>query len=230
MFKTEAALKAAEVLGDQIASVKGELKKLQEECQGEMLLIEDAKHDDLEKEVLELANESEVLKKSAPEVNDDSNIQYFLAIAELEKTNAVLRQQEKITKDNLTSLDMDIDGTNKLLNELKDMKKALTRMKMNNENDPNQGNIVTESQKAKKVDGKIRSTRKIYKEFKTFLGDYLALIDPVDGEAGGNFGNLLQEMWTAFQSKDSEDAYVKMSFLVSSTLFLKKTFHYTFLL
>ena len=38
---------------------------------------------DLEKEVIELATETNVLKKSAPEANDESNIQYFLAIAEL---------------------------------------------------------------------------------------------------------------------------------------------------
>ena len=40
---------------------------------------------DLEKEVIELATETNVLKKSAPEANDESNIQYFLAIAELGK-------------------------------------------------------------------------------------------------------------------------------------------------
>ena len=74
---------------------------------------------DLEKEVIQLATETNVLKKSAPEVNDESNIQYFLAIAELEKTNGILRQQEIISQDNLKSLDEDIDGAKKDLQELK---------------------------------------------------------------------------------------------------------------
>ena len=77
---------------------------------------------DLEKEVIELASETEVLKKSAPEGNDESNIQYFLAIAELEKTNKILRQQEIITNDNLKSLDLDIEGTRNDLEELKKLK------------------------------------------------------------------------------------------------------------
>ena len=69
-----------------------------------------------------MASETEVLKKSAPEGNDESNIQYFLAIAELEKTNKILRQQEIITNDNLKSLDLDIEGTRNDLEELKKLK------------------------------------------------------------------------------------------------------------
>lgn len=211
MFKNPNALKAAEVLSDQISAVKSELKKLQGQC--ELLQVDDNNQEDLEKEVIELANEAEVLKKSAPEANDDSNIQYFLAIAELEKSTGVLRQQEKITKDNLQSLDQDIEMTRKLLKELVDMKNALADMKTNNENDnPNQKKVSNEAQEIAGIDNQIRKTRKIYKEFKSFLGDYLSLADPVDADEGGNLSNLLQEMWNAYQSKESEDSYVKMSF------------------
>ena len=97
---------------------------MQDKCGGDQLVIEGDFQNvgDLEKEVIELASETEVLKKSAPEGNDESNIQYFLAIAELEKTNKILRQQEIITNDNLKSLDLDIEGTQNDLEELKKLK------------------------------------------------------------------------------------------------------------
>lgn len=231
MLKTEAAVKAAEILSDQIANVKSELKKLQEECGHEQLQIADQGEKDLEKEALQLAAETELLKKSAPEANDDSNIQRFLAIAELEKINKVLRQQEVITQENLKSLDEDINGTKNLLKELQDMKNALAEMKAKDqgqnpsalgENDPNQANMK-ESQKIAEIENKIRGTRKVYKELKTFLGEFLDLIDPVEAENGGHLGNLLQELWSAFQNgKDQDEKYVKISYLVSMSFFLIK--------
>ena len=64
-----------------------ELKSLQDKLGADHLQVEDDSQNinDLEKEVIELATETNVLKKSAPEANDESNIQYFLAIAELGK-------------------------------------------------------------------------------------------------------------------------------------------------
>ena len=98
------------------------MKALQEKCGADQLQIEE---NNLEKEVIQLAAETQVLKKSAPEANDDSNIQYFLAIAELEKGNAILRQQEIICNDNLKSLDENLEGTQKDLQEIKGMSQVL---------------------------------------------------------------------------------------------------------
>ena len=118
------------------------------------------------------------------------------------------------------------------------------------------------------VENKVRGTRKLFKEFKSFLTDYLKQIDPVvSGENGGHLGHLLQVsdcfrsinqlvieifticfnyqcsklhfqlllsnyifsilfqvMWTSFQGcindnipATSEESYIKMSFLVSTT-------------
>ena len=98
LFKSDDALQAAKVLLEQITSMKNELRKIQSRCP-EQFQLEESNHDDLEREVIEMVNETKVLKKSAPEGNvEDSNVQYYLAIAELEKNNGILRQQQKITQ------------------------------------------------------------------------------------------------------------------------------------
>ena len=99
------------------------MKALQEKCGSDQLQIEE---NNLEKEVIQLAAETQVLKKSAPEAaNDDSNIQYFLAIAELEKSNAILRQQEIICNDNLKSLNENLEGTQSDLQEIRGMSQTI---------------------------------------------------------------------------------------------------------
>jgi len=218
MFKTEAALKAAQILLDQILAAKTELKTLEDKFGADRLHVEDDSENvgDLEKEVIELATETDVLKKSAPEANDESNIQYFLAIAELEKTNGILRQQEIISQDNLKSLDEDIVGAKKDLQELKnlwELKPAILAEK-------NKENVDNNINQSSDIEKKFRGTRKLYKEFKDFLSDYLKLIDPVDGDSGGHFGQLLQALWTSFQecarendSDASEDSYVEIKSL-----------------
>ena len=98
MFRSQEAQKAAEILISHIDIMKADLRAVQSQCPGDMLQLEEH-NDDLEKEVIDLANEAQVLKKSAPEGNvEDSNVQMYLAIAELEKTNSILRQQQKITQ------------------------------------------------------------------------------------------------------------------------------------
>ena len=92
------AQKAAETLISHIDVMKTDLRVVQSQCPGDMLQLEEH-NDDLEKEAIGMANEAQVLKKSAPEGNvEDSNVQMYLAIAELEKTNSILRQQQKITQ------------------------------------------------------------------------------------------------------------------------------------
>ena len=99
MFRSQEAQKAAETLISHIDVMKADLRAVQSQCPGDMLQLEEHNDDNLEKEAIDLANEAQVLKKSAPEGNvEDSNVQMYLAIAELEKTNSVLRQQRKITQ------------------------------------------------------------------------------------------------------------------------------------
>ena len=124
-FKSEDALKAAETLMDQIVSLKSELRVIQTQYP-EQFQLEENHLDDLEKEVVEMAQNTKVLKESVPEgSSDDSNVQYYLAIAELEKNNGVLRQQQKISQDNLKSLDKDLEGTKNLITEMKQIKSKL---------------------------------------------------------------------------------------------------------
>ena len=55
------------------------------------------------------------------------------------------------------------------------------------------------------MENKVRGTRKLFKEFKSFLTDYLTQIDPVvSGETGGHLGHLLQVsdcLWSINQLK-----------------------------
>ena len=214
MFKSEEARKAADILLDQIAAVKDELESLQAKCGGENKLPTDPT---LEEEVIQKINETEVLKKSAPEGNvDDPNVQYFLAFAELEKSNAALRQQEAMVHENIKGLEDEIQSTSALLKQFKDMSKALSAAASedNDENNINEVNSHNRKAEGSDLDNKIRATRKIYKEFKSFLSEYLARVDPIKGETGGQMSNFLQHLWQAYQKKGFE--YVELSALVST--------------
>jgi hypothetical protein len=222
LINSESALKAAQALSDKISIVKSQLKQLQKEGANQ-LLVDDGDKEDLEKEVVQLATETDVLKKSAPEgFTEESNVQYFLAIAELEKTNTLLRQQENLTQENIKSLQQEVVVTQKLTGELIEINNALKEQKSNrdqienNKNCPNAAPANTEAQQAADVENKIRSTRKVYKELKSFLADFLARIDHVEeGGNGGHLSSLLQELWSGFQAKTSSEDYLKMSYLVS---------------
>jgi hypothetical protein len=125
----EGVLKAAQALSDKISSVKSQLKQLQMDGANQ-LQVDDGDKEDLEREVVQLAAETEVLKKSAPESgfteeSNESNIQYFLTIGELEKTNSLLRQQENMTQDNIKSLQQEVVVTQKLIGELIEINLAL---------------------------------------------------------------------------------------------------------
>ena len=180
----------------------------------------------LEEEVIQKINETEVLKKSAPEGNvDDPNVQYFLAFAELEKSNAALRQQEAMVHENIKGLEDEIQSTSALLKQFKDMSKALdlAANEDNNENNINEANSKDRSQKTEGsvLDNKIRATRKIYKEFKSFLSEYLERVDPVKGETGGQMSIFLQHLWQAYQKKGFE--YVELSALVSADMYYRNS-------
>ena len=71
-FKSQDAEKAAEMLFEQITILKQELREIQSHCPNQLQLDEHQMTDDLEKEVVELASEARVLKKSAPEGNMDA--------------------------------------------------------------------------------------------------------------------------------------------------------------
>jgi len=210
MFRSQEAQKAAETLISHIDVMKTDLRVVQSQCPGDMLQLEEH-NDDLEKEAIGMANEAQVLKKSAPEGNvEDSNVQMYLAIAELEKTNSILRQQQKITQDNVKSLVQDVEGTKDIISEMAKMKDFLCNMKADDEeNNPNAGNKVEPA--ATDINHKIRSSRKVFKELKTFLGEFLNRIDPIEGTSGGNLGMLVQKLWDTFQNEKEE--YVQISHL-----------------
>ena len=217
MFKSQEARQAAEILSDQIAAVKNELKSIQDKCGSDQM----PKDPTLEEDVIQKIHETEVFKKSAPEGNvDDPNVQYFLAFAELEKSNAALRQQETMVREKIKALEDEEKSTKSLVEQYRQMSKAITvaAEKANDENDINEINAKKKGGQAKKsdaadLDNKIRATRKLYKEFKTMLSEYLAKIDPVQGESGGHLSVFLQHLWDGYQKKEVE--YLELSDLVS---------------
>ena len=75
------------------------------------------------------------------------------------------------------------------------------------ENNPNSGN---KSESVASIDNKIRSTRKVYKELKNFLGEFL---DRMDSDQ--NLGPILQTLWNKFQDR-RENRYVQISHLVNT--------------
>ena len=223
MFKSQEARQAAEILSDQIAAVKSELKSIQDKCGSDQMPNDPT----LEEDVIQKIHEVEVLKKSAPEGNvDDPNVQYFLAFAELEKSNAALRQQEAMVREKIKALEDEKKSTKSLVEQYQQMSKALTLAaeKANDENDINEINAKKKAGQAKNqqksdaadLDNKIRATRKLYKEFKTMLSEYLEKIDPVQDGSGGHLSVLLQHLWNAYQQKGDE--YVELSDLVSVTI------------
>lgn len=224
MFKSASSQKAAEILYSQIEAAKSELKAIQGQCGEDMLQIMDvvSGKEDLEKEVIQLANETSVLKKSAPEGTvEESNIQYFLAISELEKTNQLLRHHEAIAQENLKSFNEDISAIKKLIEDVDQTTEMLTTMKSqlgDSENNPNRANVLSKNVESD-IENKTRATRKIYQELKTFLSTFLDRIDPSEKSGGGQLGSLLQELWSTFQSKGPEEAFVKMSHLVDNIRF-----------
>merc|ERR1712018_449104 len=95
-----------------------------------------------------------------------------------EKNNGILRQQKQITEENLKSLVKDLEGAKNLSSEMKQIKGVLENMNSgdnqeNNLNAPNKEESVTD------IENKIRGTRKVYKELKNFLGEFLTRIDPL---------------------------------------------------
>ena len=221
MFKSPEAREAAEILSDQIAALKTELKSIQQKC-GSDQMPEDPT---LEEDVIQKIHETQVLKKSAPEGNvDDPNVQYFLAFAELEKSNSALRQQETLVRDRIKALEDEEKYTQGLLAQYREVSKALTvaaTEKANDENDINEINAKKKGgqNQAKKpddtaeLDNKIRATKKLYKEFKAMLSEYLEKVDPVKGESGGRLSVFLQHLWDTYQKKEVE--FLELSDLVS---------------
>eukprot|EP00093_Oithona_nana_P000066 00066.XXX_53_1524_1 [CDS] Oithona nana genome sequencing. len=206
-------LRGEQILSDQIAAVKNELKSIQDKCGSDQM----PKDPTLEEDVIQKIHETEVFKKSAPEGNvDDPNVQYFLAFAELEKSNAALRQQETMVREKIKALEDEEKSTKSLVEQYRQMSKAITvaAEKANDENDINEINAKKKGGQAKKsdaadLDNKIRATRKLYKEFKTMLSEYLAKIDPVQGESGGHLSVFLQHLWDGYQKKEVE--YLELS-------------------
>lgn len=221
------ALQAVQALSDKIASVQDELSTLekvganQQPQQQTELENGDSK---LEKEVTYMAAEVDVLKKSAPEEHpEDNNVQYFLAVAEMQQTNEMLREQEHFCQKNLSSLNDDIQATQGLIANWMEINEALNKMKKEKDEAGQTNKDDDQKTKSKQtlddLDNKIRGTRKAYKELKTFLGEFLQRIEPVNTDeenpVGGHLGMLLQELWSAFQERegDDRDGHVNISHL-----------------
>merc|ERR1712029_1125697 len=127
-----------------------------------------------------------------------------------------LRQQEAIVREKIKALEDEKKSTKSLVEQYQQMSKALTLAaeKANDENDINEINAKKKAGQAKNqqksdaayLDNKIRATRKLYKEFKTMLSEYLEKIGPVQDGSGGHLSVLLQHLWNVYQQKGDEYA------------------------
>merc|ERR1712223_777788 len=80
----------------------------------------------LERDIAYNVAELDVLKSSVPEgYVDDSNVQYFLAVGEIQKSNETLRQQLQFSERNLDSIKNDVKETKELIQNLNEINKEL---------------------------------------------------------------------------------------------------------
>ena len=208
------AAKAVPLLLNRIDEIKAELADL-EKHKANQPPISAIHRSELERDIGYNVAEIEVLKSAVPEGHmEDENVQYFLAVAEIQKSNEVLRQQLQFSKRNLESLNSDIKETQQLAQNLVEVNQELSAAHKRREEERKKAeateNLLNpeERKNAKKnqfkkeeqdLTIKIRSTIKAYKEFKTFLQHILPKIAPADDEESDSpLAMLLQHLWNVF--------------------------------
>lgn len=208
------AAEAVSLLLNRIDAVKAELADL-EKKKANQPPISATHQSELERDIGYNVAEIEVLKNTVPEGHmEDENVQYFLAVAELQKSNEVLRQQLQFSQRNLESLNSDIKETQELAQNLVEVNKELSAAHKRREEERRKAkaaeNLLNpEERKNAKNDQlkkeeqdlkiKIRSTIKAYKEFKNFLQQILPKIAPAqDEESDSPLAMLLQHLWNVF--------------------------------
>ena len=156
-----------------------------------------------------------------PGLPDDGEFQYFLAVAELQKNIEELKVIKVMSEKNLSFLEQQLQReyllqpvvnanrmsyvhyalvlpvNENLLVELEERKK---RLKQEREEEALAGKTSAEKDRkelAKALDKQIRATRCVYKDFKTFLGEFVVKVAP-DREEGSRLAHLMQDLYLTF--------------------------------
>jgi len=149
----------------------------------------------------------------------DNDAQYFLAVAELQENNAILRSQLELGRKNLQILESDaevydewtanFDQFSKTLADVKAKKAAAAATAAASAGQAATATVDPFAAKLQELDGKIRSTNVTYKRIKAFLGKLLPILAP--NEESGNsddddsqLAKILQELWNTFHDDPEE--------------------------
>lgn len=222
------AAKAVPVLLNRIDAIKAELRDL-ETKKSNQPSISELHRSELERDIAYNVAEIELLKSTVPEGQiEDENVQYFVAVAEIQKSNEVLRQQLQFSERNLDSLNSDIKETQELVQSLVEINKELSGAHKRRDEERKKAKAVNdllnpdEKRKANKeiidkeerdVTQKIRATIRVYKEIKTFLQLLLPRIAPAENEESDSpLAMLLQHLWNIF-TNDGALVYTDISSL-----------------
>jgi len=119
------AANAVSIFLNEIDAIKAQLAKLEIEKSNQPP-ISDEQLSELEQDTAYSVAELDQLKSSVPEgYVDDSNVQYFLAVGEIQKSNEVLRQQLEFSQRNLESTKNDVKETKELIKNLEEINKEV---------------------------------------------------------------------------------------------------------
>ena len=208
------AAEAVPWLLNKIDAIKTEIVDLENE-KNNQAPISTIRESCLEQDLHYSIAEIEILKNAAPNhYLEDENVNYFLAVAEIQKTIEVLRQQLQFGRKNLEGLNNDVKETQALSQNLACVNQELSDAKKCSEIELKKtmdaANCLNlDEQKKMKIDQlhneeeditrKIGSTVKAYKEFKNFLQNFLPKIaPPVSENSDSPFAMLLQHLWNVF--------------------------------
>jgi len=163
---------------------------------------------------------------------EDGEFQYFLAVAETQKSIEDLKVVKKMSEKNLESTLNQLKRNECLILDIEERKKKMRkeaeeegaalreRNRTAGQSDADRGGDgqLEELQKtADELDQKIRATKIVYKEMKHFLGEFLVRAAP-GKEHGSVLASLMQDLYSAFVDKGAlgehpDAAYVKLSHL-----------------
>jgi len=212
------AAKAVPVLLNEIDAIKAQLVELETKKLNQQPISDD-QISELERDIAYNVAELDVLKSSVPEgYVDDSNVQYFLAVGEIQKSNETLRQQLQFSERNLDSIKNDVKETKELIQNLKEINKELklAHEKRKEEkkkeyeaksqisaNDKRTARIEKLQNEERDILTKKRSTIKIFSEIKVFLKDLLPKISPatINEESDSPLAMILQHLWNVFHNE-----------------------------
>lgn len=211
------ASKAVPILLNRIDEIKSEVSSL-ETKKSNQPPISEIHPSELERDIAYNVAEIELLKNAVPEGQiEDDNIQFFVAVAEIQKSNEILRQQLQFSKRNLDSLNSDVNETQDLSKSLVEINKELSNAHKRREEERKKAQAVNdlmdpdEQKKARKdkiekeqhdLTQKTRATIRIFIEIKTFLQALLPRIAPAENEESDSpLAMLLQHLWNIFTNE-----------------------------